>query len=103
MVRVEGGTTFIDHTIVLGRRQFIADVEHVLTGMKVGCYRKVRVSPHLERAFYLNSPNAVLILRSGYATVLARHRLNHYQESHEPSRPGTLPEQSQLRLDAGPG
>jgi len=63
MVRVEGGTTFIDHTIVLGRRQFIADVEHVLTGMKVGCYRKVRVSPHLERAFYLNSPNAVLICK----------------------------------------
>jgi len=63
MVRVEGGTTFIDHTIVLGRRQFIADVEHVLTGMKVGGYRKVRVSPHLERAFYLNSPNAVLICK----------------------------------------
>jgi len=35
MVRVEGGTTFIDHTIVLGRRQFIADVEHVLTGIRV--------------------------------------------------------------------
>ena len=47
MVRVEGGATFIDHTIVLGRRQAIAGVEHALMGMKVGGYRKVRVSPHL--------------------------------------------------------
>lgn len=47
MVRVEAGVTFIDHTIVLGRRQAIAGVEHALTGMKVGGYRKVRVSPHL--------------------------------------------------------
>ncbi len=47
MVRVEAGVTFIDHTIVLGRRQAIAGVEHALMGMKVGGYRKVRVSPHL--------------------------------------------------------
>jgi FKBP-type peptidyl-prolyl cis-trans isomerase (trigger factor) len=47
MVRVEAGITFIDHTIVLGRRQAIAGVEHALMGMKVGGYRKVRVSPHL--------------------------------------------------------
>ena len=47
MVRNEGGATFIDHTIVLGRRQAIAGVEHALTGMRVGGYRKVRVSPHL--------------------------------------------------------
>ena len=47
MVRVESGVTFIDHTIVLGRRQAIAGVEHALMGMKVGGYRKVRVSPHL--------------------------------------------------------
>jgi FKBP-type peptidyl-prolyl cis-trans isomerase len=47
MVRVEAGVTFIDHTIVLGRRQPIAGVEHALMGMKVGGYRKVRVSPHL--------------------------------------------------------
>jgi FKBP-type peptidyl-prolyl cis-trans isomerase len=47
MVRVEGATTFIDHTIVLGSRQAIAGVEHALLGMKVGGYRKVRVSPHL--------------------------------------------------------
>ena len=47
LVRVADGTTFIDHTIVLGRRQAMAGVEHALVGMKVGGYRKVRVSPHL--------------------------------------------------------
>ncbi|MEP6959575.1 MAG: FKBP-type peptidyl-prolyl cis-trans isomerase [Nitrospirota bacterium] len=47
MVRVEDGVSMIDHTIVLGRRQAIAGVEHALMGMKVGGYRKVRVSPHL--------------------------------------------------------
>ena len=47
MVRVEGGATFIDHNLVLGRRQAIAGVEHALIGMKVGGYRKARVSPHL--------------------------------------------------------
>ena len=44
MVRADAGVTFIDHTIVLGRRQAIAGVEHALMGMKVGGYRKVRVS-----------------------------------------------------------
>ncbi len=47
MMRVEAGATFIDHTIVLGRRQAIAGVEHALMGMRVGGYQKVRVSPHL--------------------------------------------------------
>jgi FKBP-type peptidyl-prolyl cis-trans isomerase len=47
MVRVEAGITFVDHTIVLGRRQAIAGVEHALMGMKAGSYRKVRMSPHL--------------------------------------------------------
>ncbi len=47
MMRVEEGVTFVDHSIVLGRRQAIAGVEHALTGMKVGGYRKVRISPHL--------------------------------------------------------
>jgi FKBP-type peptidyl-prolyl cis-trans isomerase (trigger factor) len=47
MIRVMDGVTFIDHTIVLGRREAIAGVEHTLMGMKVGGYRKVRVSPHL--------------------------------------------------------
>jgi len=65
LVRVAEGTTFIDHTIILGRRQAMAAVEHALLGMKVGGYRKVRVSPHL--AYHdkgipdLILPDAVLI------------------------------------------
>jgi hypothetical protein len=47
MVRVEGGATFINHTIVLGRRQAIAGIEQALTGMKAGGDRKVRVRPRL--------------------------------------------------------
>jgi hypothetical protein len=47
IIRVEEGVTFVDHAIVLGRRQAIAGVEHALMGMKVGGYRKVRISPHL--------------------------------------------------------
>jgi len=47
MVRVEAGSTFIDHRIALGRREAMAGVEHALMGMKVGGYRKVRISPHL--------------------------------------------------------
>lgn len=65
MVRVEGGITFIDHRTVLGRRQAIAGVEHSLIGMKVGGYRKVRVSPHLAYRDKgipdLVPPDAVLI------------------------------------------
>ncbi len=47
MVRVEDGVTYIDRMIVLGRRQAIAGIEQALVGMKVGAYRKVRISPHL--------------------------------------------------------
>jgi FKBP-type peptidyl-prolyl cis-trans isomerase len=47
MVRVEARFTFIDHRIGLGRREAMADVAHALMGMKVGGYRKVRISPHL--------------------------------------------------------
>jgi FKBP-type peptidyl-prolyl cis-trans isomerase len=65
MIRVVDGMTFIDRTIVLGRRQAIAGVEHVLMGMKVGSYRKVRVSPHLAYRDKgipdLIPPDAVLI------------------------------------------
>jgi len=65
IVRVDGETTFIDHKVVLGRRQAIAGVEHTLMGMKVGGYRKVRVSPHLAYRDKgipdLIAPDAVLI------------------------------------------
>lgn len=66
MVRVKARATFIDHTIVLGRRQAIAGVEHALTGMKVGGYRTVRVSPHLayrdKGILDLIPPDTVLIV-----------------------------------------
>ena len=47
MIQTVSGSTFVDHTIVLGRREAIAGVDHALIGMKVGGYRKVRISPHL--------------------------------------------------------
>ena len=65
LVRVAEGTTFIDHTIILWRRQAMAGVENALLGMKVGGYRKVRVSPHLayrdKSISDLIPPDAVLI------------------------------------------
>jgi FKBP-type peptidyl-prolyl cis-trans isomerase len=66
MLRVVDGVTLIDRAIVLGRREVIAGVEHALMGMKVGGYRKVRVSPHLAYRDKgipdLIPPNAVLIV-----------------------------------------
>lgn len=47
VLRVVGNVTLIDHRTRLGRRQTVAGVEHTLIGMKVGGYRKVRISPHL--------------------------------------------------------
>lgn len=65
MVRVEGGMSFIDHRIVLGRRQAIAGIEQALVGMKVDGYKKVRISPHLAYRDVgipgLIPPGAVLI------------------------------------------
>lgn len=55
----------IDRTVVLGRREAVAGVEHALLGMNVGGYRKVRISPHLAYRDKgipgLIPPNAVLI------------------------------------------
>jgi len=66
MIRVVDGVTLIDRPIVLGRREAIAGVEHALMGMKVGGYRKVRVSPHLAYRDKgipdLIPPDAVLIV-----------------------------------------
>jgi FKBP-type peptidyl-prolyl cis-trans isomerase len=76
MVRVEAGVTFIDHTIVLGRRQSIAGVEHALMGMKVGGYRKVRLSPHLayrEKGLAdLVPPDAVLLVELWLRDIVER-------------------------------
>ena len=66
MIRVVDGVTLIDRTIILGRRESMAGVEHALMGMKVGGYRKVRVSPHLAYRDKgipgLIPPDAVLIV-----------------------------------------
>ena len=66
MIRVVDGVTLIDHTILLGRREAMGGVEHALIGMKVGGYRKVRVSPHLAYRDKgipdLIPPDAVLIV-----------------------------------------
>ena len=66
MIRVVDGMAFIDRTIVLGRREAIAGVEHALIGMKVDGYRKVRISPHLayrdKGILDLIPPDAVLIV-----------------------------------------
>lgn len=47
VIRVVDNATLIDHKTRLGSRQTVAGVEHALIGMKVGGYRKVRISPHL--------------------------------------------------------
>jgi hypothetical protein len=66
MLRVMDGVTFVDHKTILGSRQTIAGVEHALMGMKVGGYRKVRISPHLayrdEGVPNFIPPDAVLIV-----------------------------------------
>ena len=65
MFRVEAGVTFVDHKTVLGSRRTMAGMEHALMGMKVGGYRKVRISPHLAYRDKgipdLIPPDAVLI------------------------------------------
>ena len=46
-IRHEDGQVLIDHISTLGKRQAIAGIEKALTDMRVGGFRKVRVSPHL--------------------------------------------------------
>jgi FKBP-type peptidyl-prolyl cis-trans isomerase len=79
MVRVVDGVTFIDHTIELGRRQAIAGVEHALLGMKVGGYRKVRISPDLayrdKGVPDLIPPNAVLVAEIWLRAVVEERKV----------------------------
>lgn len=79
MVQVVGGVTFVDRTIVLGRREAIAGVEHALIGMSVGGYRKVRVSPHLayrdKGIPNLIPPDAVLICEIWVRDIVTAHPL----------------------------
>ncbi len=46
-IRRENGQILIDHISTLGKRQALAGIEKALMGMRVGGFRKVRVSPHL--------------------------------------------------------
>ncbi len=54
MMRAVDGAILIDRTIVLGRRETMARVEHALMGMKIGGYRDKGIPG-------LIPPNAVLI------------------------------------------
>jgi len=60
----ENEQTLIDHISTLGKRQTIAGLEKALLGMRVGGFRKVRVSSHLAYRDVgipgLIPPNAVL-------------------------------------------
>lgn len=76
MIQVVDGATLIDRTIALGRREAMAGVEHGLMGMKIGGYRKVRVSPHLAYRDKgipdLIPPDAVLIVELWLREIFAQ-------------------------------
>ncbi len=46
-IRHDGDQILVDHISTLGKREVIAGIEKALMGMRVGGFRKVRVSPHL--------------------------------------------------------
>lgn len=74
MMRVHEGKSLIDRTVTLGRREVIVGLERALIGMKVGGYRKVRISPHLayrdQGLADLIPPRAVLIAEIWLRAVL---------------------------------
>ena len=76
MIRVVEGERFVDHKTVLGSRQTIAGVEHALTGMKAGGYRKVRIGPHLAYRETgipdLIPPGAVLVVEIWLRTKMEK-------------------------------
>jgi hypothetical protein len=73
-IRIQDGVTLIDRTVTLGRREVMAGVEQALIGMKVGGYRKVRISPHLayrdKGLPELIPPHAVLVAELWLRAVL---------------------------------
>ncbi len=73
-IRIQDGVTLIDRTVTLGRREVMAGIEHALIGMKVGGYRKVRISPHLayrdKGLPELIPPDAVLVVEIWLRAVL---------------------------------
>ena len=75
-IRIQDGGTLIDRTVRLGRREVMAGVEHALIGMKVGGYRKVRISPHLAYRDKgipdLIPPHAVLVAEIWLRAVMEK-------------------------------
>ncbi|MFZ3013199.1 MAG: FKBP-type peptidyl-prolyl cis-trans isomerase [Nitrospira sp.] len=73
-IRIQDGVALIDRTVTLGRREVMAGIEHALIGMKVGGYRKVRISPHLayrdKGLPELIPPDAVLVVEIWLRAVL---------------------------------
>ena len=74
-IRRENGQIFIDHISTLGKRQVIAGIEKAIVGMRVGGFRKVRVSPHLAYGSRgmpgLVPPDAVLNISIWLREVMA--------------------------------
>ena len=79
IIRVVADVTFVDYKTMIGSRQTIAGVEHALIGMKVGGYRKVRISPHLAYRDKgipdLIPPDAVLICDLWLRDIVSAHPL----------------------------
>lgn len=75
IVRDVNGEKLLDRTATLGRREIVAGIEQSLVGMKVGGYRRVRVSPHLayrEKGLPgLIPEHAVLVLELWLREILA--------------------------------
>ncbi len=75
-MRIQDGITIIDRTVRLGRREVMTGIEHALIGMKVGGYRKARISPHL--AYRDNGipdlipPHAVLVAEIWLRAVMEK-------------------------------
>jgi FKBP-type peptidyl-prolyl cis-trans isomerase len=67
-----------EFTSVLGSRQLVAGVEKALVGMKVGGYRKVKISPHLAyRETGVQGkipPGALLLCQVWLKRVIKPHR-----------------------------
>ncbi|OQW31312.1 MAG: hypothetical protein A4E19_20290 [Nitrospira sp. SG-bin1] len=80
-IRMQYGVTLIDRTVTLGHREVIAGVDHALLDMKVGGYRKVRISPHLAYRDKgipdLIPPRAVLVVEIWLRALIKASTVRH--------------------------
>lgn len=62
--RLVAGVELVEHTTVLGKRQALAGVERMLTGLSPGSFREAMIPPHLayrdKGVKNLIPPNAML-------------------------------------------